>query len=171
MSGVRPSPAAALLVPVFAIALCACASTTDSVGYDGVKQLDKIKGPDVYPNPFNTWIGKSQADIDAKITATWNQLFYGDPVNQAIYFPIGTDQAEIRDTFHDDIRTEGFGYAMMIAVQLDKRAEFDRMWMYVKSMLSYPMTEPTAATSSRRATAAARGPRARATIRSVTGSS
>ena len=143
MSGVRPSPAAALLVPVFAIALGACTSTTDSVGYDGVKQLDKIKGPDVYPNPFNTWIGKSQADIDAKITATWNQLFYGDPMNQAIYFPIGTDQAEIRDTYHGDIRTEGIGYAMMIAVQLDKRTEFDRMWMYVKSVLSYPMTEPS----------------------------
>ena len=62
---------------------------------------------------------------------------------QAIYFPVGMDQAEIRDTFHNnDIRTEGFGYAMMIAVQLDKRTEFDRMWKYVKSTLSYPMTDP-----------------------------
>ena len=54
------------------------------------------------------------------------------------------DQAEIRDTFHNnDIRTEGFGYAMMIAVQLDKRTEFDRMWTYVKAVRSYPMTEPS----------------------------
>ena len=52
---------------------------------------------------------------------------------------MGTDQAEIRDTFHnDDIRTEGFGYAMMIAVQLDKRTEFDRMWTYVKSHAQLP---------------------------------
>jgi oligosaccharide reducing-end xylanase len=47
----------------------------------------------------------------------------------------GTNQAYIHDTFHDDIRTEGIGLAMIIAVQLDKRDEFDHLWRYAKAML------------------------------------
>ena len=34
---------------------------------------------------------------------------------------MGTDQAYIQDTLHGDMRTEGIGLAMMIAVELDKR--------------------------------------------------
>ena len=142
MSGsIRPSSSAALLVPAFAVALCACSSTTDSLGYNG-NDLWPIT-PRTTKNVFGMRLGKTQAEIDAKITATWNQLFYGDNTQKIYYIIDGTDQAEVRDTFHGDIRTEGFGYAMMIAVQLDKRTEFDRMWAYVKSVLSYPMTDPS----------------------------
>ena len=145
MSGMRPSPAAALLVPAFAAALFACNSTTDSLGYNGSRGvvLHRLTPPASYPNVLVDWLKKTPAEIDTKIDAVWNQLFYGDPSTQAIYYPLGTDQAEIRDTLHGDVRTEGFGYAMMIAVQLDKRTEFDRMWTYVKAVLSYPMTEPS----------------------------
>ena len=145
MSGIRPIASAALLVPAFAAALCACTSTTDSLGYNGSRGvvLHTLTGPASYPNRLVDFLHKTPAEIDAKINSVWNQLFYGDPNTQAIYYPVGTDQAEIRDTLHDDTRTEGFGYAMMIAVQLDKRTEFDRMWTYVKSVLSYPMTEPS----------------------------
>jgi oligosaccharide reducing-end xylanase len=145
VSGIRPSASAALLVSTFAVALCACSSTTDSLGYNGSRGvvLHPLTPPASYPNRLVDWLNKTPAEIDAKINAVWNQLFYGEPNTQAIYYPMGTDQAEIRDTLHDDVRTEGFGYAMMIAVQLDKRTEFDRMWTYVKSVLSYPMTEPS----------------------------
>ena len=145
MSGsIRPSPSAALLVPAFAVALCACSSTTDSLGYNGNDLWPISINPErTTTNVFASWLGKTPAEIDAKITATWTQLFYGDNTQKIYYIIDGTDQAEIRDTFHGDIRTEGFGYAMMIAVQLDKRTEFDRMWTYVKSVLSYPMTDPS----------------------------
>jgi len=145
LRGIRPSASAALLVAAFAAtALCACSSTTDSLGYDGPGGvgLDTLIKPASYPNRLADWLNKTPAEIDAKINSVWNQLFYGDPNTQAIYYPLGTDQAEIRDTLHGDIRTEGLGYAMMIAVQLDKRTEFDRMWTYVKVVRSYPMTDP-----------------------------
>jgi oligosaccharide reducing-end xylanase len=141
VSGIRPSLFAALLVPAFAVALGACSSTTDSLGYNG-NELWPITMRTT-TNVFSSRLGKTPAEIDAKITATWNQLFYGDSTQRIYYITDGTDQAEVRDTYHGDIRTEGFGYAMMIAVQLDKRTEFDRMWSYVKSVLSYPMTEPS----------------------------
>lgn len=144
MRGTRPNASAALPVLVFAAAaLCACSSTTDSLGYNKTRTIEPLTGPSSYPNRLADWLSKTPAEIDAKINGVWNQLFYGDPNTQAIYYPVGTDQAYISDTLHGDVRTEGLGYAMMIAVQLDKRTEFDRMWTYVKAVLSYPMTEPS----------------------------
>jgi oligosaccharide reducing-end xylanase len=82
-----------------------------------------------YPNPLKE-IGKTDKEIADKIASTWNKLFYGDPGFEAIYVPVGANQAYIQDTLHQDIRTEGIGLAMMIAVELDKRAEFDRLWTW-----------------------------------------
>lgn len=133
-----------LLPALLATVVSACGSTTDSLGHNGPAgiMLDPLKGPSSYRNVLAEWLGKTQAEIDAKIAATWNQLFYGGP-DQVIYYPVGADQAEIRDILHSgEVRTEGMGYAMMIAVQLDKRTEFDRMWTYAKVMLRRPPTDP-----------------------------
>ena len=53
---------------------------------------------------------------------------------------MGTEQAYIQDTLHGDIRTEGIGLAMMICIQLDKRAEFDRLWTYADTQMKH--TDP-----------------------------
>jgi oligosaccharide reducing-end xylanase len=116
-------------------ALASCTSTVDSVGYNGVggvrlRRLERLRP---YPNPFKE-IGKTDKDIADKIAATWNKLFYGDPGFEAIYVPVGANQAYIQDTLHQDIRTEGIGLAMMIAVELDKRAEFDRLWTWANEV-------------------------------------
>jgi oligosaccharide reducing-end xylanase len=65
----------------------------------------------------------------------FDQLFHGDPGNEAVYFAMGTDEARIEDIFHQDVRTEGQGYGMMIALQLDARDEFDRLWRRAKNAL------------------------------------
>jgi oligosaccharide reducing-end xylanase len=116
------------------LALASCTSTRDSLGYNGAGgaagvRLHRLSDSRTYPNPFKD-LGKTDKEIADKIAATWNQLFYGDAGLQAIYVPMGADQAYIFDTLHMDIRTEGIGLAMMIAVQLDKRGEFDRLWRY-----------------------------------------
>jgi oligosaccharide reducing-end xylanase len=116
-----------------------CGSTVDSVGYnqgDPVK-LHPLVGPSSYPSPLHD-IGKADADIASKIASTYNQLFHGDPQNQSIFFPVGTDQAKIEDTFHNDIRTEGMGLGMLISVELNKPDEFNRLWRYSKTVLEYP---------------------------------
>jgi len=125
-----------------------CKTTLDSVGcterrvgsHDGGQGvagagLLALRDPGAYPNLFRDLLGKSQSDIDAKINAAFDQLFHGDPSTQAIYFTTGTDQAYIRDILHGDIRTEGIGLAMVIAVELGKRDEFDRLWRYTKANL------------------------------------
>lgn len=81
--------------------------------------------------------GYTQAQIDQKLNALWNQLFYGDPNTEAVYFPVGTDQAYILDTGNDDIRSEGMSYGMMIAVQMNKQEEFNRLWRWTKNHMQH----------------------------------
>jgi oligosaccharide reducing-end xylanase len=117
--------------------LAGCRTTVDSLGYNGSGGivLHPITGPAMYPNAFGDLLNKSDSDISTKINATFMQLFHGDAGTQAIYFPVGTDQAYIQDILHGDVRTEGIGYGMLIAVELDKRDEHDRLWTYAKNTL------------------------------------
>jgi oligosaccharide reducing-end xylanase len=120
--------------------LASCKNTLHAIGcgessysLNAGAELGSLRAPGFYPNAFRDVLGKSDADIAAKISATFNQLFHGDPSSQAIYFTTGTDQAYILDVFHDDVRSEGIGLGMMIAVELGKRDEFDRLWRYAKA--------------------------------------
>lgn len=88
----------------------------------------------VYRNLFKEF-GKSDAEIDAKVNTAFQQLFYGDNDTQRIYYPVGTDMAYILDKASNDVRSEGMSYGMMIAVQLDKKAEFDRLWKWAKTYM------------------------------------
>jgi oligosaccharide reducing-end xylanase len=88
-----------------------------------------------YPNLFADYLGKSDAEIQAKIDNAWNQLFYGDDSTQRVYFPVGSDMAYISDIANEDVRTEGMSYGMMIAVQLNKKEEFDRLWKWTKTYM------------------------------------
>ena len=43
--------------------------------------------------------------------------------------------AYIWDIGNNDVRSEGMSYGMMIAVQLDKKAEFDALWNWAKTYM------------------------------------
>ncbi len=93
-----------------------------------------------YRNLFAELLHKSDAEVWAKIDAAWQQLFYGNDATQRVYYPVGSDgvgsdMAYILDTGNDDVRSEGMSYGMMIAVQLDKQAEFDRLWRWAKTYM------------------------------------
>jgi oligosaccharide reducing-end xylanase len=89
----------------------------------------------IYPNRFADYLGKSDAEIQAKLDDTWQQLFYGDDASQRVYYPVGSDKAYISDIANEDVRTEGMSYGMMIAVQLNKKEEFDRLWKWTKTYM------------------------------------
>lgn len=88
-----------------------------------------------YRNLFKEYLGKPDAEIQAKLDAAWNQLFYGDDDSERVYYPVGEDMAYITDIGNSDVRTEGMSYGMMIAVQLDKQHEFDRLWKWAKTYM------------------------------------
>jgi oligosaccharide reducing-end xylanase len=90
---------------------------------------------DRYRNLFEEYLGKSDADVRAKIDAAWDQLFYGNDDSERVYYPVGEDMAYIKDIGNGDVRSEGMSYGMMIAVQLDKKEEFDRLWKWTKTYM------------------------------------
>jgi oligosaccharide reducing-end xylanase len=83
--------------------------------------------------------GYSPQEVTAKINRTFERLFHGDPNKQALYFPAGKNTngplAYIFDINSNDVRSEGMSYGMMIAVQLNKRAEFDAIWNWARTYM------------------------------------
>lgn len=91
-----------------------------------------------YPNLFQQR-GHSKKEIEARISQAFNQLFFGDPDNEAVYFPAGKNEngpmAYVCDVPHHDIRSEGMSYGMMIAVQLNRKDIFDAIWNYAMTKM------------------------------------
>jgi oligosaccharide reducing-end xylanase len=89
--------------------------------------------------------GHSEAEIDAKVQTAFQQLFHGDPATQAVYYSAGHNSngplAYITDINHHDVRTEGLSYGMMIAVQMNRKPEFDALWNWSKTYLYHESPE------------------------------
>lgn len=88
----------------------------------------------VYRNMFKELLSKTDAEVKTKVDAAFQQIFYGNTTQQ-LYYPVGTDMAYILDVANNDVRTEGMSYGMMICVQLDKQAEFDKIWKWAKTKM------------------------------------
>ena len=88
-----------------------------------------------YRNLFGELLGKTDAEIDAKLGAAWQQIFYGDLDTQRLFYPVADDLAYIPDVGNRDVRTEGLSYGMMIAVQLDHQKEFNQLWKFAKRFM------------------------------------
>ena len=73
--------------------------------------------------------GYSQADIDKKIEKAYYDVFDGP---NHVYFEVNDSMAYVSDVKNKDARTEGLSYGMMIAVQLDKKDVFDKIWRWAK---------------------------------------
>lgn len=83
--------------------------------------------------------GHSRKEIHAKIEAAYRQLFHGDKQTQAIAFDAGSNAngplMYVTDWANHDVRTEGMSYGMMIAVELNKKKEFDAIWNWAKTYM------------------------------------
>nr|WP_319398960.1 glycosyl hydrolase family 8 [uncultured Carboxylicivirga sp.] len=78
--------------------------------------------------------GYSQDEIDKKIEKAYFDLFEGP---DRIYFEVGDSLGYVSDIKNKDVRTEGVSYGMMVAVQLDKKDVFDRIWRWSKKYLQH----------------------------------
>lgn len=84
-----------------------------------------------YPNLFAE-LGYSEQAITDKVAQAFQHFFYGAADTQTLYYPDGSNdngtKAYILDVHNNDVRSEGMSYGMMIALQLNKQAEFDALW-------------------------------------------
>jgi oligosaccharide reducing-end xylanase len=125
----RLSAAVVLLFTAAAVAPLQAASPQDGAGaYETGK----------YRNLFAE-AGHSPREVHAKIEATYQQLFHGDPQTQAVAFAAGSNAngplMYLTDWANHDVRSEGMSYGLMITVQLNKKAEFDALWNWAKTYM------------------------------------
>jgi oligosaccharide reducing-end xylanase len=78
--------------------------------------------------------GYKQIDIDAKLSKVYYDVFEGP---NKVYFEVGDSMAYISDLKNHDARTEGLSYGMMVAVQLNKKNVFDRLWRWTKKYMQH----------------------------------
>lgn len=90
-----------------------------------------------YQNLFADLLGKSQDEIKNKIEGTFAQLFHGNDATERVYYSVESDMAYVQDVANNDVRSEGMSYGMMIAVQLNRKAEFDRLWKWAKTNMQH----------------------------------
>jgi oligosaccharide reducing-end xylanase len=100
-------------------------------------------------NLFTELLGIPDDQVTEKLTLAANRIFgigTGEsaiPVVDAGYrvyyeLPQNPEQAFIWAPDSSDIRSEGMSYGMMIAVQLDMRQQFDRLWNFAKAYMQFP---------------------------------
>ena len=88
--------------------------------------------------------GYSKFDIENRVIECWNNIF--DQKNpDHFYFEAEDNTGYMEDTGNDDARTEGMSYGMMMAVQMNRKDIFDRIWkwakknMYMESLIIHHM--------------------------------
>ncbi|HWV49912.1 MAG TPA: glycosyl hydrolase family 8 [Microbacterium sp.] len=95
-----------------------------------------------YRNLFQEWDPTLTSEaVTAKLDSYWTSFFTGTDDTKRLYYPAGANangaMAYIKDTGNDDVRSEGMSYGMMIAVQMNKKAEFDALWNWAKTNMQH----------------------------------
>ncbi len=105
----------------------------DWIGFDALPWSQGAFQSHRYRNLFAE-LGYPQREIDRKLNSIFHDVFEGP---DKVYFEVGDTLAYISDIKNRDVRTEGMSYGMMIAVQLDKKDIFDRLWRWSRKYMQH----------------------------------
>lgn len=79
-------------------------------------------------------IGKPQQEIDEKLRLARETYFSATDADR-LFYDFDADEAYILDVAHEDIRSEGQSYGMMIAVQFNDQERFNKLWNFAVSRM------------------------------------
>ncbi len=105
----------------------------DWIGFDALPLEAGGMKTGEYRNYFKD-LGYSEKGINDKLNEIFEGVFYGP---DKVYFEDSDTTAYITDIKNHDVRTEGMSYGMMIAVQLDKKDIFDKLWRWAKKNMQH----------------------------------
>lgn len=122
-----------MIATLFTLAACSSSDREVTIEKSSPASQDNPTAKNVAEfNLFASLLDKTPAEVQNKIQTAFQQLFYGDNKKERVYYPAGENAsgslAYILDVNSQDVRSEGMSYGMMIAVQLDKKEEFDALW-------------------------------------------
>lgn len=78
--------------------------------------------------------GYSPEAVEAKLNEVFEEVFFGP---DKVYFEVEDSLAYVSDIKNDDVRTEGMSYGMMVAVQLDRKDIFDKLFRWCKKYMQH----------------------------------
>lgn len=78
--------------------------------------------------------GYNKKEIEEKVNKAFYDIFEGP---NKVYFEVNDSMAYVSDVKNHDARTEGLSYGMMIAVQMNKKDVFDKIWRWSKKYLQH----------------------------------
>ena len=84
-------------------------------------------------NLFVELLGKTEAEVSARIDSAWDRYSSGDPATERLCFDAPDGTAYLANVGARDVRSEGMSYGMMIAVLLDRKDQFDRFWKWTQA--------------------------------------
>ncbi|GHV33766.1 hypothetical protein FACS18949_08620 [Clostridia bacterium] len=90
------------------------------------------------PNAFKTgeysnlFAELGYCGVQSRVDGVFEELFFG---GERIYHESGSDMGYMVDTGNNDVRTEGQSYGMMIAVQMNRKDVFDRIWKWTRTYM------------------------------------
>ncbi|MBK9393527.1 MAG: glycoside hydrolase [Uliginosibacterium sp.] len=127
---------------VFVVAACGGGGGgSSSLGEQPITQPTRVGSFESgkYRNVFVENGIATQQEVEARLQATYEKLFYSgnrdDSTGESVLFPVGDDMAFIKDIGNGDIRSEGMSYGMMIAVQMNDKAVFDKLWRFANTYM------------------------------------
>jgi oligosaccharide reducing-end xylanase len=137
-----PTNIAVLMSAIVIASLGACTVNSTANVLEPMPPSQGAFSTGVYRNLFQESNKElSEAQIENKLTETWNQFFESSDENKRLYYPAGSNTngslAYILDINDNDVRTEGMSYGMMIAVQMDKQSHFNAIWNWAKTNMQY----------------------------------
>lgn len=105
----------------------------DWIGFDMVPWESGAMKTGRYRNLFKE-LGYTDKEVADKLEEIFHGVFAGP---DKVYFEADDSTAYISDIKNNDVRTEGMSYGMMIAVQLDKKDIFDRLWRWARKHMQH----------------------------------
>ena len=105
----------------------------DWIGFDALPQAGGAMKTGEYRNYFVD-LGHTKQETDERLKEIFDGVFNGP---NKVYFEVDDTTAYISDLKNNDVRTEGMSYGMMIAVQLDRKDIFDRLWRWAKKHMQH----------------------------------
>jgi oligosaccharide reducing-end xylanase len=125
-----------------------------AAGTPGACPRDPVPNPNGTSNLFADLLCKTQAEVDAKVSTAVDRFFgigtgesstpAADTGYRCYYeLPQDTSMAFIWAADSNDVRSEGMSYGMLIAVQTDRQAQFDKLWKFSKTYMQFPANTGT----------------------------
>lgn len=103
--------------------------TAEQVSTQGLKSMN-------YRNIFREWNPKlTNGQVQSKLDAAWSTYF--TDAQTKLYFTKGSDTGYIKDFYNGDVRSEGISYGMMIAVQMNKKEVFNKLWKFATTYMRH----------------------------------